>query len=189
MHWQPIVKVVLLLARSARSLLVLALVTGAAMAMQSSRIELRDLPGTHEEWQEGSAVIPAPRAVVLRWLTAYEEWRRIFPDVETVQRLGRDQEGRDVVRFRSRYAGRTITMHQAVTPTMLVYDGWGANVHTQGRVHLIALGPDRTRVIMQTSAEVHGLSGVFATHHLKRSRAFQAIRGHLSALLAAAGAR
>jgi hypothetical protein len=170
-------------------LLVLALVAGSAPALQSSPIELTDIPGTDREWQQGSAIVNAPASRVRHWLTAYEEWRPLFPDIEWVQRLGFDRQGRDVVRFRSRYAGRTITMHQSISPQLLVYEGWGPNVHTQGRVYVIDLGHDRTRVIMQTTAEVHGLAGVFATKGLKRNRAFQALHGHLAALLDAAAAR
>jgi hypothetical protein len=169
---------------------VLALAAGPALASQPpSPIELQDLPGTNREWQQASTVVNAPAPVVKHWLTAYEQWRQLFPDIEWVQRLGVDEIGRDVVRFRSRYAGRTITMHQAVTPRLLIYEGWGPNVHTQGRVYVIDMGRDRTRVIMQTTAEVHGLAGVFATKGLKRNRAFQALRGHLTALLDAAYAR
>jgi hypothetical protein len=178
--------------RWARSLLVLALMTTPVVALQPSSpppITLQDIPGTDREWQEASAVIDAPPAQVRHWLTAYEEWRSIYPDMEWVQRIGTDEQGRDVVRFRSRYAGRTITMHQQVTSKMMVYEGWGPNVHSQGRTYVIDLGGDKTRVIMQTSAEVHGLAGVFATKGLKRSRAFQALRGHLTALLDAAAAR
>jgi hypothetical protein len=169
--------------------IVMALVSLPALALQSSPIELVDIPGTDREWQQGTAIVDAPAPLVRHWLTAYEEWRQLYPDIEWVQRLGRDQQGRDVVRFRSRYAGRTITMHQSVSPKLLVYEGWGPNVHSQGRVYIIDLGHERTRVIMQTSAEVHGLAGVFATKGLKRNRAFQALRGHLAALLDAAAAR
>jgi hypothetical protein len=168
-------------------------VAGPALAIQPSQpappIELTDIPGTDREWQQASAVVNAPAKLVSHWLTAYEQWRQLYPDIEWVQRLGVDAEGRDVVRFRSRYAGRTITMHQSVTPKLLVYEGWGPNVHTQGRVYVIDMGRERTRVIMQTTAEVHGLAGVFATKGLKRNRAFQALRGHLAALLDAAYAR
>jgi hypothetical protein len=173
----------------ARLFALLALVAVPAAALQPSPIELSDLPGTDREWQQASAIVNAPAPQVVHWLTAYEEWRRLFPDIEWVQRLGTDPDGRDVVRFRSRYAGRTITMHQSVSPQLLIYEGWGPHVHTQGRVYVIALGPKRTRVIMQTSAEVHGLAGVFATKGLKRNRAFQALHGHLAALLDAAAAR
>jgi hypothetical protein len=170
---------------------VLLFAAGPALALQQppGPIQLQDIPGTDREWQEASAVVDAPAREVQHWLTAYEEWRQLFPDIEWVQRLGIDKDGRDVVRFRSRYAGRTITMHQSISPQLLVYEGWGPNVHTQGRVYVIDLGSARTRVIMQTTAEVHGLAGIFATKGLKRNRAFQALRGHLTALLDAAAAR
>ena len=175
--------------RTLACLLGVLAIAGPSLALQSAPIQMRDIPGTDQEWQEGQAVINAPASTVLRWLTAYEDWRAIFPDIEWAQRLGVDRQRRDVVKFRSKYAGRTIELHQAVTPSLLVYEGWGPNVHTQGRVYVIDLGGNRTRVVMQTSAEVHGLAGVFATKGLKRNRAFQAIRGHLAALLAAAAAR
>ena len=171
------------------SLGVLALIAMPAAAIQSSPIEIHDLAGTNHEWQEGTVVVNAPIAEVRRWLTDYENWPRIFPDVQWARRLGVDRQGRDVYGFRSRYAGRTLTMHQHNTPTLMIYEGRGPNVHTQGRTYLIALGPDRTRVIMQTSSEVHGMAGVFASHKLKREHAFRALRGHLEALLAAASRR
>jgi carbon monoxide dehydrogenase subunit G len=173
--------------RLACSLFVLVLATGAA-AFAPGPVALRDIPGSDGEWQEGSAIVPAPPERVVHWLTAYREWTRLFPDVEWAQVLPRDRRGRDVVRFRSRYAGRAITMHQAVTPNLLTYDGYGANIHTQGRVYVIDLGNNRSRVIMQTTSEVHGMAGVFASRKLKRTRAFQALRGHLSALIEAARA-
>jgi hypothetical protein len=175
--------------RIARSLAALALIATPAAAIQSSPIDIHDLAGTNRDWQEGMAVVDAPLDQVRHWLTAYEEWPLLFPDVQWVRRLGVDRQGRDVFRFRSRYAGRAITMHQRNAPNMLVYEGWGPNVHTQGRTYLIALTPDRTRVIMQTSSEVHGLPGVFASHKLKRERADRALRGHLQALVLAASRR
>jgi hypothetical protein len=174
-----------------RSLLVLVLAGGPALAITASSggLYVGDMPNTDQEWQEGWVVINAPPEKVRHWLTAYEEWRQIFPDIEWVQRMASDKQRRDVVRFRSKYAGRVITMHQSITPQLLVFEGWGPNVHTQGRTYVIDLGGGKTKVIMQTTAEVHGFIGVFATKGLKRSAALKAIRGHLSALLDAAAAR
>jgi hypothetical protein len=152
-------------------------------------IVTRDVPGSDGRWQEGSTVVPAPRAEVLHWLTDYGDWPTRFPDIQYSQVLGVDSYGRQVVRFRSRIVGRPITLRSAATREGVVFEGAGANVHTQGKIWVTELGPEQTQVIMQSTAEVHGLAGAFASQGFKRDRAFRKIRADLSALLNLAHAR
>jgi hypothetical protein len=155
---------------------------GAAHAGNGPEIELRDLPGTNGTWQEGAAVIPAPRERVHRWLTDYILWPSRFPDIEWSQVLGDDDKGRHIVRFRSKIADAVLTVHEAVSPDLLVFEGSATFASTQGRIHLIDLGNGTTRVLMQSTAEAHGLARLFATQNLKRKRAHQVATSHLTAL-------
>jgi hypothetical protein len=77
----------------------------------------------------------------------------------------------------------------AVKPGLLVFDGWAPNVHTQGRIWILDAGGGRSRVIMQSTNEVHGFIGLFATRSYRRRAAFAATQSHLGALLHLAGAR
>jgi hypothetical protein len=161
--------------------LVIALL-GIAVAAPLAPIELRDLPGTGGQWQQGVAVIPAPAARVHQWLTDYGRWSSRFPDIEWAQLLGDDGHGRHIVRFRSRLAGRVFVIREAVQPELLVFDGWAQNVYVQGRIFVLDQGDRTSRVVMQSTAEVHGLIGLFATLGYRRKSAFAAISAHLEAL-------
>jgi hypothetical protein len=161
---------------------VLALVPVVAAQAGPARIELRDLPGTRGEWQEGEAVIPAPRDQVRYWLTDYGNWPRRFPDIGWSTVLPDDAQGRHVVRFSSHIVDAIITVHEEVRPDLLVFSGTAPYTHTQGRIYLIDLGDGTTRVLMQSSAEVHGFWKIFATKGLKRDRAYRVTRSHLQAL-------
>jgi carbon monoxide dehydrogenase subunit G len=154
----------------------------SAVAFAAGEVTVGDLPGTDGQWQRGEAVVAAPPAVVQRWLGDYAAWPSRFPDVEWAQERGMDQEGRAVVRFRSRIVGRTMTIRVHDQPGLITYDGEGKNVVTQGKIY-VEPAPGGTRVIMQTTADVHGLAGAFATANLKRSRAFKKLRADLSALV------
>jgi hypothetical protein len=154
-----------------------------AVASAEPPIVLRDLPGTNGEWQEGEAVIPAPRDRVRGWLTDYPNWPKRFPDIGWSMVLGDDEKGWHVVRFSSRIVDAIITVHEEVLPDRLVFWGTAPYTYTQGRIHLIDLGNGTTRVLMQSSAQVHGFWKIFATRGLKRERAFRVTRSHLQALL------
>ena len=52
----------------------------------------------------------------------------------------------------------------------------------QGKIALRPAGGGRTEVVMQSTANVHGLAGAFATKGLKRERAFKKMRADLGAL-------
>jgi hypothetical protein len=152
------------------------------LAAMVSPIQLRDLPGTHSEWQEGEAVIPASREQIRFWLTDYRNWPRRFPDIGWATVLPDDPDGSHVIRFSSHIAGAIITVHEAVQPDLLVFWGTAPYVRTQGRIHLIDLGDGTTRVLMQSSTQVHGFWKIFATKGLKRDRAYKVTRSHLQAL-------
>jgi len=61
-------------------------------------------------------------------------------------------------------------------------DNGGRNRHTK-------CGGGRTRVVMQSTNEVHGFIGLFATRNYRRRAAYAATASHLRALLALAAAR
>jgi hypothetical protein len=149
-----------------------------------AQFQLGDVPGSGGEWQQGEALVAAPPSQVRAWLTDYAAWPRRFPDVEWSEPLGVDARGRNVVRFRSRIAERVITVHEAVTPGLLVFEGWAPSIYTQGRIFLLDGGAGRTRVVMQSTSAVHGFLALFATRGLKRRRAFEVIGSHLGALVA-----
>jgi hypothetical protein len=156
-------------------LLALALLTQGA-------IRLRDLPGTHGEWHEGEAVIPAPREQILFWLTDYRNWPRRFPDIGWANVLPDDKDGRHVIRFSSRTVNSVITIHEEVRPNLLVFEGTAPYVRTQGRIHLIDLGDGTTHVLMQSSSQVRGFWKIFATKGMKRDKAFKVMQADLQAL-------
>jgi hypothetical protein len=172
------------MARLARTgALAATLLAGAAPAGASGGggIRLGDVPNTHGTWQEGSAVIAAPLPEVRRWLTDFDTWPGRFPDVQSASTLRRDG---DVTtgRFRSRIIGRDMTIHLRQGSGGMTYTGEGKNVTTQGKVFLRALDPGHTQVIMQSTAQVHGLAGAFASPGTKRKRALRKIDSDLTAL-------
>jgi carbon monoxide dehydrogenase subunit G len=158
------------------------LLVSAVARADGPDIQLTDLPGTNGEWQEGAAIIPAPREKVLEWLTDYAAWPERFPDIAWAQVLPDDAEGRHVIKFRSRIAEATLTVHEAVSPGLLVFEGSATFAYTQGRIHLIDLGNGTTRVLMQSTAQARGIAKLFATKALKRKRAHQVSTSHLLAL-------
>jgi hypothetical protein len=145
-------------------------------------IELSDLPGTDGNWQEGRAVIAAPRAAVHRWLTEYARWAERFTDIRWAEVLPDDERGRHVIRFSSRIADHVLTVHEAVSDELLVFEGWAPYLHTQGRIYLLDRGDGTTLVLMQSTAEAHGIARLFATKSLKRKRAYQVTTSHLQSL-------
>jgi hypothetical protein len=166
--------------------LLLAAFATPAYALATATIALHDLPGTAGEWQEGEAIVPAPPKQVQAWLTDYGRWVGRFPDIDAAQLLGDDARGRHVVRFHSRLAGRIFVVHEAVHPGLLVFDGWAPNVFTQGRIWILDAGAGSSHVIMQSTAQVHGFIGLFATRGYKRKSSFAAITSHLNALISLA---
>jgi hypothetical protein len=170
-------------------LVALASPAPAAAPAPARTIDLHDLPGSDGKWTEGVAIVAAPPARVHEWLTDYARWKGRFPDMEWVEPLGTDAHGRRVVRFHSYAADRTFTLHQTVGDNLIVFDGWAPNVHMQGRIWILDAGGGRTRVVMQSSNEVHGLAGLFATRAYRRNAAFAATASQLGALLRLAATR
>jgi carbon monoxide dehydrogenase subunit G len=154
-----------------------------AAASAASGVELQPVPGSEGKWEQGSVVVPAPAESVREWLTDFRAWPLRFPDIEKVAVLGHTADGRTIVRFRSSIVGRPITVRVKITPNGLVYDGQGKNVTTQGRVFIVPLGPERTRVIMQSTSSVSGFLSIFATQRIKRERTREKLRSDLTALL------
>ena len=159
-----------------------ATVAGAAVERPGD-IFVGDLPGTHGQWVYGEAIVAAPAPVVQRWLGDVGAWSQRYPDVEWAQSLGTNKAGEHIVRFRSSIVGRTMTLRMLEQPGRITYEGEGKNVTTRGRIFVDALDAWHTRVTLQTTAEVHGLAGVFATQKLKHQRAEQKIRSDLTSLV------
>jgi hypothetical protein len=159
-----------------------ATVAGATVE-QPGDIVIGELPETHGQWIYGEAIVAAPAAVVQRWLDDIPAWPQRYRDVEWAQSLGTNQAGEHIVRFRSSIIGRTLTLRMLEQPGRITYEGEGKNVTTRGRIFVDAIDAWRTRVTLQTTSEVHGLAGVFATQSLKRQRAEQKIRSDLTSLV------
>jgi hypothetical protein len=162
----------------------LAAATVANAAVEKpGEIVVGDLPGTHGQWVYGEAVVAAPARVVQRWLDDIPAWSQRYPDVEWAQSLGTNKAGEHIVRFRSSIIGRTMTLRMLEEPGRITYEGEGKNVTTRSRIFIDAVDASHTRVILQSTAEVHGLAGIFATQSLKRQRAIEKIRSDLTVLI------
>jgi len=145
-------------------------------------VTVGDLPGTNGAWQFGEVTVAAPADQVHRWFDEVGRWQGRFPDIEWVQALGATPDGRRIVRFRSSIIGRTMTIRMREQPGSIVYDGEGKDVTTRGKI-LIERRADRTtHVILQSTTEVHGAAGLFASKNLKRERAHRKFRSDLTSI-------
>jgi carbon monoxide dehydrogenase subunit G len=165
-----------------RWLLVLSLITVGAVAHADVHIQFDDVAGSAGQWQEGTAVIPAPIEQVRRWLTDYDHWPQIFSDVSAASVEGTTPDGAAIVRFHSRLNHQTIVIRERQTPFGLEYEGGSTHVRVQGRIFLSDLGNGRTRVTMQSSSDVHGYLRPFVSDRLKRSRTQAMIRADMTSL-------
>ena len=145
-------------------------------------IETRDVAGSGGSWQEGHGVIDAPVREVQGWLTDYEHWPQNFPDVKWAKVLSRPGPDRAVVRFRSSIIGRDLTLNLHWNARAIVYRGVGKNVEVQGKVLLTPLPRGRTDVVLQSTADVHGIVGALASKATRRARAFKKLRSDLASL-------
>ena len=152
-----------------------------AGAQPLNAVSLGDLPGTDGEWQTGQVIVAAPTAEVQHWFTDAPRWEQRFPDDQKVRVLGRAADGRQVVEFHSKALGRTLTVHLREQPGLITYDGSGKGINTQGKIMIEALGPTRTRIVMQTTGELHGAIGVFASKGMKRKKALAKLSADLNA--------
>jgi hypothetical protein len=166
-------------------LLALASVAGATESAPSTppSIDLHDLPGTDGNWQEGVAVVAAPATQVRGWLTDYDHWPELFSDITEAKQLGRTEDGRAVVRFYSRIAGRMLTISERETEWGLEYEGGSRHVNFRGKIFIEVVDPQTTRVRMQSTSDVHGMLAPFVTRGMKRSKAFDVTRSDLRSLL------
>ena len=159
------------------------LLSPLATAEELDRVAIKDLPGSDGRWQQGEVVVPAPAARVQQWLSDVRDWPARFPDVQWARELGTTPDGRRVIRFRSRAIGRPMTIRIRERPGLIAYDGDGKDVTTQGKNWVEPLGADRTRVVLQTTADVHGALGAFVTAKMKRQRARKKLAADLNALV------
>ncbi|HEX8953905.1 MAG TPA: SRPBCC family protein [Polyangia bacterium] len=158
----------------------LSLATLAA-AQQLNAITVGDLPRTEGQWQVGEVTVAAPSAEVQHWFTDAARWPQRFPDDQWARVLGRAPDGRLVVEFRSKIIGRTVKLHLRDKPGLITYDGVGKGINTQGKIFIQALGPTRTKIVMQTTGELHGAIGMFASEGMKRKKALAKLRADLEA--------
>ena len=175
-------------ARSPRTAHLLASLVAAGVALVAAAapptnvpVRLGDVPGTNGQWQQASTVVAAPLDEVRGWLTDYDAWPKIFPDVQWATVLQHDGN-LYTVRFRSKIIGRDMTLRLQITPRVLVYTGSGKDVTSQGKITLKPIDRNHTEVLMQSSAEVHGLAGAFASQGMKRKRSFKKMQSDLTTL-------
>src|SRR5262249_28719753 len=145
-------------------------------------IVTRDVAGSDGSWQEGRAVVAAPIGEVRSWLLDLDNWPKHFPDVPYSKVLARPGPDNATVRFRSKVAGRELTINMRWNAREITYRGFGKNVNVQGKIFLRPLDATHTEVLMQSTADVHGLVGALASPGVKRSKAFKKLRSDLAAL-------
>jgi hypothetical protein len=161
--------------------LLLLLGGGALRAQQLNVVKAGDLPGTHGRWQYGEVTVAAPPRVVYQWYADAAQWSQRFPDDEWSKALGRTPDGRQVAEFKSKTLGRTLRVEMTLQPNLITYRGSGKGISTQGKIFIEAAGPNQTKVIMQTTGELHGVTGVLAPESVKRDRAIKKLTADLLA--------
>jgi len=154
---------------------------GAARAAALDQVVLGDMPNTNGAWQSGEVTVAAPPAEVQRWYSDVSRWTERFPDDKSARDLGRAPDGRRLAELHSRALGKTLTVRMRERPGLIEYDGEGRGVKTQGKIFFVPAGPGRTRVVMQTTGELHGITGVLATEDMKRDRALKKLGSDLEA--------
>jgi hypothetical protein len=159
----------------------LLLVGGVAHPEAVNKVSVGDVPGTEGKWQTGEVTVAAPAAEVQRWFVDVRQWPVRFPDDTWVRDLGRAPDGRRVAEFHSKVVDRTLTVRIRDRPGLITYDGSGKGITTQGRIYFQPVGPDHTRIVMQTTGELHGAVGFFASENMKRKRALKKITADLEA--------
>jgi hypothetical protein len=125
---------------------------------------------------------------VQRWFSDVSQWKARFPDDEFARDLGRAPDGRKVAQFRSKVLDRTLTVRITEKPGLITYEGSGKGISTQGKIFFYPLGPDRTRIVMQTTGELHGALGVFAPESVKRKKAMKKLTADLNAAVSLSNA-
>jgi hypothetical protein len=159
------------------------LVGGGVGAGELNKVTVGDLPGTDARWQAGEVTVAAPADQVQKWLTEVPQWPARFPDDKWAKSLGTAPDGRQSAEFHSKALGRTLTVHMKVQPGLITYDGSGKGVNTQGKIFVESLGPDRTKVVMQTTGELYGATAALASESMKRKRAINKLSADLNAIV------
>jgi hypothetical protein len=149
-------------------------------AAPQDQIVVGDLPGTNGVWQRGEATVAAPRAEVQSWFSDVSSWPQRFSDVQWAKDLG-TSNGVKTVQFKSKIIGRPLTIHVREQPGLIVYTGEGKGVTTQGRLYFQALGPNQTRTILQTTADLHGPLKVLIGENGRKQRARKKLHSDLAA--------
>ena len=157
-------------------------------AEPNSPIKMGDISGSSGKWQEAKSTIDAPIADVREWMTDFVHWPDRFNDVTSARILSR-ADGVTTLRFRSKIIGRDMTIKLHVAENMVTYDGFGKDVTTQGKIFMRAIDDHHTEVTLQSSSEVHGALGTFASKGMKRKRALTKMQSDLRALQAMANER
>jgi uncharacterized membrane protein len=165
---------------------VLALAGGATAG--AAPIQVGDLAGSRGSWQEAKSVIDAPVADVQEWMGDVAQWPQRFSDVTSVHILGK-QGNATTLRFHSKIIGRDLTITTRAAGDLISYDGFGKDVTTQGKIFMRPIDARHTEVILQSTSEVHGALGAFASKGMKRKRAFAKMTSDLKSLEAMAGGR
>jgi hypothetical protein len=166
-----------------RWLFVAMLAVAGAVAAPLNQVVVGDLQGTNGKWQAGEVTVAVPAAEVTTWFTDVKGWSARFPDDSKVRDGGRTPDGRQIADFHSDAIGKTLHLEIRQQPGLITYVGKGKDVNTQGKIFIQSLGPNTTRVIMQTTGEVHGVSGAFAGENTKRKRAIKKLTADLNALV------
>jgi hypothetical protein len=163
----------------------LVLLLGAPLlagADPPNQVQVGDLPGTNGRWQQGVVTVSAPPDLVQRWLTEAAQWPARFPDDAWARDLGQAPDGRRQVQFHSNVLGKTVTVRMDEKPGLIVYDGSGKGVWTQGKIFVEPAGRG-TRVIMQTTGDLKGLGGALVPDSLKRKRVRKKLASDLNAVI------
>jgi hypothetical protein len=156
-----------------------------AYAETASPIKMGDISGSAGKWQEAKSTIAAPIADVRIWMTDFAHWPERFADVTSAKILAQS-DGITTLRFHSKIIGRDMTIKLRAGGNMVTYDGFGKDVTTQGKIFMRPIDASHTEVTLQSSSEVHGALGAFATKGLKRKRALAKMQSDLRALQAMA---
>lgn len=162
---------------------VMVLAPAWASAQTINSVSLGDLPNTGGRWQVGEVTLVAPADEVQRWLADSSRWEERFPDDSQVRELGRLPDGRHSVEFHSAALGKTLTVRVHEQSGRIVWDGTGKGVTAQGKIFVEPLAGGRTRVIMQSTGELHGALGKFASQGMKRKRSLKKLGADLHALV------
>jgi hypothetical protein len=165
------------------------LLFGLGPPARAAGIVVGDLPGTNGRWQSGRANVNAPASEVQHWFSDYNTWPQHFPDVQWAQGRGVTADGRQIVRFRSKVLGRTLTIRTRETRGLISYEGEGKDVTTQGKIYISPAGSNASVVDMQTTGEVHGIAGAVASEAYKRKKAIRKITVDLNAIVNLANER